>query len=155
MRPTTLYQLRGGDFSQYKIKTERMLVMKRKLLSVLLALALVVSMAVPALANPWSGEWGGVQFELSANKRSSSGTVTMRATNVNVGVNAGARATVEVLILGQNLTGSWNTVYGDMIATSTVNNYVYDAEGNLHSGGIVTLAAKGYVGSNPVMTKYI
>ena len=98
--------------------------MKRKLLSVLLALALVVSMAVPALANPWSGEWGGVQFEFSANKRSSSGTVTMRATNVNVGVNAGARATVEVLILGQNLTGSWNTVYGDMIATSTVNNYV-------------------------------
>ena len=148
----TQYEDSKSHLSTYRKDNKSML--RRKLLPVLLALVLVVSMAVPALAASWSGTWDAFNCVLTASRSTTSGTATMKVTNINVNVEVRARASVNVLILGGNYAGYWRSANGAMTATTTVDNYYYDSEGVMYSGAIVTVTAKGYVGSNYVYTIY-
>ena len=127
MRPTTLYQLRGGDFSQYKIKTERMLVMKRKLLSVLLALVLIFSLAVPALAlndsRTSSGSHEGYQYTCSVSATDTRASGSFAYNNYNVAINCTLRGSIYVAALsGTYYNYGYGSGYGYI--TASVGNSV-------------------------------
>lgn len=126
--------------------------MKRKLLSVLLALVLVLSMAVPALANPISGYWEGFNYTLSLYFNTSTSRVTM-SVDKTVQVTAKGRAYVYALAPGERMWGYWYSAtnpYSSLTATVYVNNYVYDANGTLYTGTIERVEGKGLIGVTEV-----
>ena len=79
--------------------------MKRKLLSVVLALVLVLSMAVPASEKIWSGNWGGITWYFTITKSASSGRVTMDIDPINVVVGAHGRAFIQATVDGTTAWG--------------------------------------------------
>ena len=126
--------------------------MKRKLLSVLLALVLVLGMAVPAFAKSISGSWGGIGYTLSLNYNTSTSTVRM-SVDTTVQVTAKGRAYVYALAPGERMWGYWysaNNPNSSLTATVYVNNYVYDANGTLYTGTIEKVDGQGLIGINVV-----
>lgn len=119
---------------------------KRKILSAVLALVLVVSLAAPAFA----ASWGGIEYTFTPKLGATSSSVTMKTQNVTVSVTAKGRAYVYVLQNGTYAWGNWSSASGTSSATAYVNNYVYDVDGNLYTGTILNLQARGYIGSNLV-----
>lgn len=119
---------------------------KRKILSAVLALVLVVSLAAPAFA----ASWGGIGYDLIPNLGATSSKVTMQTHNVTVSVTAKGRAYVHILQTDDYAWGNWSSASGTSSATAYVNNYVYDDYGTLYTGTILNLKAQGYIGSNLV-----
>ena len=142
----TQYEDSKPHFTKYRKDAKIML--RRKLLSVLLALALVVSMDVPALAV--SGTWGGINYTLSAYLNADGSSVTMTIHNASAEVTAEGRGLIYVLIDDANYYGRWSSATDDISATASVSNLVYDNEGYYKSGAIIRVEGKGYIGTNYV-----
>lgn len=121
--------------------------MKRKLLSVVLALVLVLSMAVPASAKIWSGNWGGITWYFTITKSASSGRVTMDIDPINVVVGAHGRAFIQATVDGTTAWGRWGEWYQSMTSTINVGNYIYTEDGTIKTGAIQTVEGKGFIGS--------
>ena len=141
----TQYKDSKPHFTKYRKDAKIML--RRKLLSVLLALALVVSMAVPALAV--SGTWEGIDYRLTASYSVSSGTASFWC---EAGApTVWARPTVNILPEDINVTGAesenQNTV-GSTATTSVSNRAYSELYGIYVYGEIVSIYAKGFIGSN-------
>ena len=122
--------------------------MKRKLLSVLLALVLVVSLAVPALAV--SGTWGGINYTFSPYLNATTSTVKMEIHNATAEVTAKGQGLIYVLIDDANYYGRWVTSTDANSVTATVSNLVYDNEGNYKAGAIIQLTAVGLIGVHEI-----
>ena len=140
----TQYEDSKSHLSTYRKDDKIML--KRKLLSVLLALVLVVSMAVPAFA----AYWGGINYTLSANLNATRSSVTMTIHNATAEVRAEGRGLIYVLIDDANYYGRWTSATAGISATASVSNLVYDNEGYYKSGAIIRVEGNGYIGTNYV-----
>ena len=148
----TQYEDSKSQLSTYRKDDKIML--KRKLLSLLLALVLVVGMAIPAFANPIYGYWEGFNYTLSLYFNTSTSRVTMSVDNT-VQVTAKGRAYIYALALGQRMWGYWYSATNpnsSLTATVYVNNYVYDANGTLYTGTIEKVEGQGKIGDTVVRT---
>lgn len=143
----TQYEDSKSHLSTYRKDNKSML--KRKLLSLLLALVLVVSMAVPALA----ASWGGMNYSLTANYNTSLSSIKMSVTNATVQVSASGRGYVYALGLNQRMWGGWYRTTSSINSSTAIHyiqNHIYDANGTLYTGTIEAIEGKGYIGVNYV-----
>ena len=145
----TQYEDSKSHFTNYRSDDKIML--KRKVLTLLLALVLVVSMAVPALA----ASWGGIEYSLTGSHSVSSGTAKFWC---EAGApKVWAQPTVNILPEDINVTGT-ATQYQNTAgptATTTVTNRAYSELYGVYTyGEIVYVYAKGYIGSNYVTAGY-
>lgn len=136
----TQYEDSKSQLSTYRKDDKIML--KRKLLSVLLALVLVVSMAVPALAAPHSGNYGGVSYTLTTGQAVTTGYAEF---NFGATVHVSLYASAIVQPYGENATVAHSTsASGPAYAYVSLNNGSY---GSLPISAIVATA---YAGSDLV-----
>ena len=143
----TQYEDSKPHFTKYRKDAKIML--RRKLLSVLLALVLVVSMAVPALAV--SGNWGGMNYSLTAHYNTSLSSITMSVSNATVKVYAAGRGYIYALGLNQRAWNGWyrtGSSINSTTATHYIQNYIYVANGTLYTGTIEAIEGKGYIGED-------
>ena len=139
----TQYEDSKSQLSTYRKDDKIML--KRKLLSVLLALVLVVSMAVPALAASWSDTYGGVIYNLNITKgvTTASARFTYGAT-VQVRLQASAILAPSVI---NSFVADRADVYGAATAYASLTN------GNNGSEPIALVVATASIGDYVVISK--
>ena len=134
------------------MRKECIIMLKRKLLSVLLALVLVVGMAVPALAASWGGTWGGHPYTLSVSHNTSSASATFTY-NPGPEVTVYGTAIVTLLPNDEYAYGNRTSATGPATATTRMDNYGYsEIYQTWMQGAILRVAATGYVGVNYVVS---
>ena len=121
----TQYEDSKPHFTKYRKDAKIML--RRKLLSVLLALALVVSMAVPALAlndsRTSSGSHEGYQYTCSVSATDTRASGSFAYNNYNVAINCTLRGSIYVEALsGTYYNYGYGSGYGYL--TASVGNSV-------------------------------
>ena len=144
----TQYEDSKSQLSTYRKDDKIML--KRKVLTLLLALVLVVSMAVPAFAASYTdtGSWGGVIYTMKIVRgvTSASAKFTYGAT---AWVTVQARAIVVLDDTGENAYGERQTVSAMTTATAYMNNYGYsNSQQTMLTGEIAMVVYTGDVAGN-------
>ena len=139
----TQYEDSKSHLSTYRKDNKSML--RRKVLTLLLALVLVVSMAVPALAASWSGTYGGVRYDLYISKG-----VTTASARFTYG------ATVQVRLLASAIvapSGSTSFVADRADVCGAATAYASLTNGDNGSEPIALVVTNSYAGSDLVISK--
>ena len=129
--------------------------MKRRLLSVLLALVLIICMAVPALAasRTFSGNWGGATYWLTINRSTSSASAKFEY-GATAQVTVYGTALVSLLPNDEHAYGNRTSATGATVATTYMDNYGYsETYQTWMQGEILMVATTSYVGSNYVLSQ--
>lgn len=118
---------------------------KKRVLPILLALTLIFSMAIPAFAKSWTGEYGGVDYTLTISKG-----VTTAAASFKYGATVQVRLLANAFIkqAGEKAVAVDHAeVYGAGKASASLTN------GGNGSEAIVMVVATAYAGSDYVTSK--